>query len=50
MPLEEGKAQETISRNISTLVREGKTRDEAIAIALEKAKTDQEAKYDKYKK
>lgn len=33
MPLESGSSQEVISRNIATLIKEGKPRKQAIAIA-----------------
>lgn len=37
MPLQEGSSQETISKNIATLVREGYEQDQAAAIAYSKA-------------
>jgi hypothetical protein len=37
MPLQEGSSQETISKNIATLIREGYERDQAAAIAYSKA-------------
>lgn len=37
MPLREGSSQDVISENIAELVRSGKTRDQAVAIAMEKA-------------
>ena len=37
MPLKEGSSKETISENIATEVRAGKPRDQAVAIAYDKA-------------
>lgn len=37
MPLKAGKSQKIISQNISKLMHEGRPREQAIAIALNKA-------------
>ena len=38
MPLSEGKSKKVISKNISELIDSGRDKEQAVAIALEKAK------------
>ena len=38
MPLKEGSSKETISENISELIRSGRPRAQAVRIALDKAR------------
>lgn len=37
MPLKEGSSKETIAENIRKLIKEGKSQEEAVAIAMEMA-------------
>ena len=37
MPLKKGKNQKAVSSNIRTLIKEGRAKDQAIAISLNKA-------------
>lgn len=44
MPLKKGKSKKVISENISELIRSGRPKNQAIAIALDKAKKKKENK------
>ena len=43
MPIHRGSSQATITKNISKLTKEGKPKNQAIAIALEAARKDKNA-------
>ena len=49
MPLKKGKSQKSITGNISLLMKEGKSRSQAIAIALSSAGNSKPAKKRKKK-
>lgn len=44
MPLKKGKSQKTISKNIKTEMKAGKSQKQAVAIALSKAKRKKKSK------
>lgn len=44
MPLKSGSSKEAVSANISELINSGKSKDQAIAIAMSKAKEKKKAK------
>ena len=49
MPIKKGKSQKTIAGNIIMLMKEGKSRSEAVAIALSNARKNKTAKNRKKK-
>ena len=50
MPLQPGSDQETISANIKKLMEEGKSQEQAVAIALDYARREIEKKYSSIEK
>jgi hypothetical protein len=44
MPLKKGKSKKVVSENIATLISEGRPKDQAVAIAMDKKRGKQKSK------